>query len=76
MQLGLIAGRLAGWQMKCGQIFKIQVFKLFAAFNKVTALLEQYECIYMVFSAKACFKVAVRSVKIGKAIVFLVDLYY
>ena len=53
-----------------------QVFKLFAAFNTVTALLEQYECIKLVFSAKACFKVVVRSVKIGEAIVFLIDPYY
>ena len=47
-----------------------QVFKLLAAFNTVTALLEQYE---LVFSAKACIKVAAISVKIGEAIVFLVD---
>ena len=50
-----------------------QNFKLFAIFNKVTALLEQYE---LVFSAKACFKAVVESVKIGEAIVFLVDPYY
>ena len=30
----------------------------------------------LVFPAKACFKVVVRSVKIGEAIVFLVDPYY
>ena len=29
----------------------------------------------LVFSAKACFKVVVRGVKIGEAIVFLVDPY-
>ena len=28
------------------------------------------------YSAKICFKVVVKSVKIGKAIVFLVDPYY
>ena len=30
----------------------------------------------LVFSAKACFKVVVKSVKIGEAIVFLIDPYY
>ena len=30
----------------------------------------------LVFSAKTCFKLVVRSVKIGEAIVFLVDPYY
>ena len=53
-----------------------RIFELFAAFNTVTALLEQYERIKLVFSSKACFKVVVRSVKIGEAIVFLVDPYY
>ena len=54
-----------------------QIFKLFAEFNKVTALLEQYmNAFKLVFSAKACFKVVVKSVKIGKVIVFLVDPYY
>ena len=46
---GLTAGWLAG-RRNAGkfQIFKIRCrsnFKLFAAFNTVTALLEQYECI-------------------------------
>ena len=50
-ELGLTAGWLAGWlAVDKFQIFKIdfivdQIFKLFAAFNTVTALLEQYECI-------------------------------
>ena len=30
----------------------------------------------LVYSAKACFMMVVRSVKIGEAIVFLVDPYY
>ena len=30
----------------------------------------------LVFSEKACFKVVARSVKIGEAVVFLVDPYY
>ena len=30
----------------------------------------------LVFSAKACFKVVIRSVKTGEAIVFLVNPYY
>ena len=50
---GLTAGWLAGWlagRRNAGkfQNFKIRCrssFKLFAAFNTVTALLEQYECI-------------------------------
>ena len=46
---GLTAGWLAGRQMRVN--FKFlkfvvdRIFKLFAAFNTVTALLEQYECI-------------------------------
>ena len=50
-----------------------RIFELFAAFNTLAALLEQYERI--IFS-KTCFKVVVRSVKIGEAIVFLVNPYY
>ena len=53
-----------------------QIFKLFAVFNTVTTLLEQYECIKLVFSAKACFRVVVRSVKIRVTVVLLVDPYY
>ena len=44
--------------------------------NTVTALLEQYEYVKLVFSAKACFKVVVGSVKFREAIVFFVDSYY
>ena len=51
-------------------------FLIFTAFNKVTALLEQYDAFKLVFLAKVGFKVAIRSVKFGEAIVFLVILYY
>ena len=47
-ELGLTAGWLAGWQTKCGKFLKFtvdQIFEIFAAFNTVTALLEQYEWI-------------------------------
>ena len=47
----LTAGWLAGWQINTGK-FQIckkfimdQIFNLFAAFNKVTALLEKYKCV-------------------------------
>ena len=69
---GLTAGWLAGWLADKMQVnFKFlkfivdQNFKLFATFNTVTALLEKYKC-KLVFSTKACFKVVVRSLKIGK----------
>ena len=49
---GLTAGWLAGWLADEMQVnfnflkFIVdRIFKLFAAFNTVTALLEQYECI-------------------------------
>ena len=53
---GLTAGRLAGWlagwlsdemqvNFKFLKFIVDRIFKLFAAFNTVTALLEQYECI-------------------------------
>ena len=49
---GLTAGWLAGWlademrvNFKFLKFIVDQIFKLFAAFNTVTALLEQYECI-------------------------------
>ena len=49
---GLMAGWLAGWLIDEMRVnFKFlkfivdRIFKLFAAFNTVTALLEQYECI-------------------------------
>ena len=32
-----------------------QIFKTFAVFNEVTALLEPYECVKLVFLAKTCF---------------------
>ena len=45
-------GRLAGWlademrvNFKFLKFIVDRIFKLFAAFNTVTALLEQYECI-------------------------------
>ena len=62
-ELGITAGRLAGWLAGLAGLAgwladKMQVnfeflkfivdriqFKLFAAFNEVTALLEQYECV-------------------------------
>ena len=51
-ELDLTAGRLAGWladEMRVNFSFLKfvvdRIFKLFAAFNMVTALLEQYECI-------------------------------
>ena len=53
-----------------------RVVKLFVMFNEVTALLEQPNVFKLVFLAKACFKVFVRSMKIEEAIVFLVDPYY
>ena len=46
-----------------------RIFIHFAAFNKVTALLEQYECI-------SVGNFSVGGVKIGEAIVFLIDPYY
>ena len=80
---GFTAGWLAGWlsdkipvNFKFLKFITDQIFKLFAAFNKVTALLKQYECIQVGIFSKSLFKVVVRSVKIGKAIVFLVDPYY
>ena len=67
MELGLMAHWLAGRRNvgKFGILKFIldQTFKLFAVFNKVTALFEQYECVFL---AKACFKVVVESVKMGK----------
>ena len=53
---GLTAGWLAGWpagwlademrvNFKFLKFIVDRIFKLFAAFNTVTALLEQYECI-------------------------------
>ena len=46
-------------------------------FNNVTALLEQYRNAFqLAFSEKVCFKVVVGGVKIGEAIVFLIDPYY
>ena len=53
-----------------------RIFKLFDAFNTVTVLLEQYECIYGGIFSKSLFKVVVRSVKIGEAIDFLINPYY
>ena len=51
-ELGLTAGWLAGWladeiwvNFKFLKFIVDRIFKLFAAFNTVTALLEQYECI-------------------------------
>ena len=46
----LTAGWLAGWLAGRGKFIFLkfivdQIFKLFVAFNTVTALLEQYECI-------------------------------
>ena len=38
-------GLTAGWPAGRRNVGKFQIFKLFAAFNTVTALLEQYECI-------------------------------
>ena len=57
--VGLTASWLAG--MLADEIW---VNFRFSAFNKVTALLEQYECIYLsgIFT-KWLFKVVVRSVK-------------
>ena len=78
---GLMADWLAGWQ-NAGKFqiltFAVDwIFELFAVFDTVTALLEQYMDVFkFVFSAKACFKVVVRSVKTGEAIVFLVNPFY
>ena len=55
-ELGLMAGWLVGWlagwlademwvNFKFLKFVVDRIFKLFAAFNTVTALLEQYECI-------------------------------
>ena len=70
---GLTAGWLAGWLAdKISVNFEFlkfivdQTLKLFAAFNKVTALLEH--AFKLVFLAKACFKVVFGSVKIREAI--------
>ena len=48
---GLTVGWLAGWladkmqvNFECLKFILDQIFKLFAVFNEVTALLEQYEC--------------------------------
>ena len=58
---GLTAGWLAGWLADEMQVnfdflkFNVdQIYKLFATFNKITLLLEQYEC-ELVFSAKVGF---------------------
>ena len=75
-----MAGWLAGRRNAGVEIVKFlidQIFQLFAVFNKVTALLEQYECIFkLVFSAKACFKVVIRNIKNWEATVFLVNSFY
>ena len=42
---GLTAGWLDGWLRVNFKFIVDRIFKLFAAFNTVTALLEQYECI-------------------------------
>ena len=42
-----------------------QIFKIFAAFNKVTALLEQCECIY-VFQQKPVLRWLLEVQKLGK----------
>ena len=60
---GLTAGWRAGWladRRNAGkfQILKFiidQIFILFAEFNKVTALLEQYECISVGIFSKSLF---------------------
>ena len=78
---GWLAGRLAGWpagrqnpgKLKFLKFIVDQIFKLFTTFSKATALLEEMNAFKLVFSAKVSFKVVVRSVKIGKAIVFLVN---
>ena len=54
-----------------------QIFILHAAFNKVTALYQSNRNAFqLVFSAKVCFKMVVGGVKIGEAVVFLIDPYY
>ena len=64
---GLIAGWLANWladrlagRQNNGKFwilkfFTDQIFKLFAVFNKVTALLEQYECIEISVVSRSLF---------------------
>ena len=49
---GWLAGQLASWlademwvNFNFLKFIVVRIFKLFAAFNTVTALLEQYECI-------------------------------
>ena len=79
-ELGLTAGWLAGWlinEMRAN--FKLlkfiidRIFILFAVFNNITVLLEQQECISVGIFSKS---VVVVGVKIGEAIVFLIDPYY
>ena len=74
---GLTAGWLADRQNACKiQNFKIHFrsnFYTFSAFNKATTNRNAFK---LVFSAKICFKVIVGGVKIGEAIVFLIDPYY
>ena len=77
---------MAGWLADRRNVSKFQIFKIlyrsnfytFAAFSKVIALLEysNRNVFNLLFSAKICFKVVVGGVKIGEAIVFLVDPYY
>ena len=47
-----------------------QNFKLFAAFNKFTVLLLQYECIQIGIFRKNPFKLIIRSVKNPETIIF------
>ena len=71
-----LGGCLAGWQVAgwpgdwLAEFLKFIIDQILAVFNKVTALLQHYysnmNAFKLVFSAKACFKVVVRSVKLGK----------
>ena len=60
---------MAGWQADEIQVNFLKLyyrFKLFIVFNKVTALLQQYECVQAVSLVKVCCKAVVRSEKIWK----------
>ena len=87
VQPSLMTGWLAGWQDDEMYVGKFQIYKICYRLNFLNFLLcliklqHYYSNMHMnafklVFSAKVCFKVVVRSAKIGKAIVFLVDPYY
>ena len=76
---GLTAGWLADEMRVNFGFLKFILDRIFKRLLRLSKLQHYYSnrnAFKLVFSAKVCFKVVVGSVKIGEAIVFLVDPYY